>query len=85
MPCSESGGASPRRTHPEQEHANARDEVANEIDAFLSAHGNHGSAIQFRHHVEAAGQPGSLICCRCDVGVHAPTSDIAVAVDRFRA
>ena len=74
----------PARTGGEQEQADARDEVANDVDAFLSAHGDHGSAIEFRHHLELPGQPGSLVCCRCDPGVHAPMSDIAVAVERFR-
>ncbi len=73
------------RTPAEQEQADARDRVANDVDAFLVAHGDHGSAIQFRHHVELPGQPGSLVCCRCDAGVHAPMSDIAVAAERFRA
>src|SRR4051794_22698014 len=74
----------PTRTRGEQKQAAARDEVANNVDAFLSVHGDHGSAIQFRHHVELPGQSGSLVCCRCDTGVHAPMSDITAAVERFR-
>lgn len=71
-----------RRTRTEQEQADARDDVANDVDAFLSAHADHASAIHFRHHVELPGEPGSLVCCRCDTGVHAPMSDIVSAVER---
>jgi hypothetical protein len=46
-----------KRSRAEQEQADARDGVANDVDAFLSAHADHGRAIQFRHHVDLPGQP----------------------------
>lgn len=71
-----------RRTRAEEEHADARDDVANDVDAFLTDHAHHARAIQFRHHVELPGEPGSLVCCHCDTGVHAPMSDTVSAVER---
>lgn len=56
-----------------------------ELDAFLLLHrDHHGGRFFFRYRAEEPGQPYSLTCIVCDVGMFAESAAWNAAMDRVR-